>query len=283
MAKGDFLQRIKRGCGLLMAKGHDLLQHIKRGWGLLLDKLRLWPGLPVLKREWMAYFRSPVAYVFIVIFLLGAGGMAWYLGNFYGSNQASLDLFFFFHPWLYLVLAPAVGMRLWAEEQRAGTLELLATWPVGLGHVVLAKFLAAWLFMGLSLALTFPMVLTVLFLGDPDGGVIITGYFGSFLMAGAYLAISCFTSTLTKNQVISFITSVLICLLLVILGLGVLNQTLAGIFPAGVARLISAFSFSTHFDSMQRGLIDLADVSYFISIIVVMLLSCLLVLERRRG
>ncbi len=270
--------------GLRMAKSSKQGVLVRTWFGIKLlgEWLSSWSGMPVLRREWMGYFRSPVAYVFQVIFLLGSVGLTWYVGNFYQSNHASLEWFFFFHPWLYLILVPAVGMRLWSEEQRSGTLELLYTWPLGLGHIILAKFLAAWLFLGLSLLLTFPMVLTVLFLGDPDKGVMLTGYLGSFLMAGAYLSISCFTSALTKNQVVSFITSVLVCLLLLLLGLGVLTRTLAVIFPPSIANLISAFSFTTHFDSIQRGLLDLADISYFVSIIGIMLLSCLLVLEHRR-
>ncbi|HEX7927676.1 MAG TPA: ABC transporter permease, partial [bacterium] len=162
----------------------------------------LWP---IMKRELAAYFRSPVAYVFIIIFLISTAGTTWYLGNFYTSNEASLETFFFFHPWLYLFLIPAVGMRLWAEDRRSGTIEILLTLPVDLPVAVLSKFLAAWCFIAAALALTFPMVLTTYYLGEPDLGVIVTGYLGSFLMGGAYLAIACFTSSLTKNQVISFV------------------------------------------------------------------------------
>ncbi len=241
------------------------------------------PMLPILKRELLSYFRSPVAYVFIIIFLVSTTGTTWYLGNFFESNEASLELFFFFHPWLYLILIPAVGMRLWAEDRRQGTIEILLTLPVSLTTAVLAKFLAAWLFIGVALALTFPMALTAVYLGDPDGGVMITGYLGSFLMGGAYLAISCFTSSLTKNQVISFITSFIICLVLVLLGWGVLTRTLADMFPVWLTDLITQFSFTTHFDGLRRGLIDLRDVIYFLSIIAFMLLANVLVLENKKA
>jgi ABC-2 type transport system permease protein len=240
-------------------------------------------ALPIIRRELMAYFRSPVAYVFIIIFLISTTGTTWYLGNFFQSNEASLELFFFFHPWLYLFLIPAVGMRLWAEERRTGTIEILLTLPVSLSTVVLSKFLAAWIFIGVALLLTFPMVLTTYYLGQPDGGVMLAGYLGSFLMAGAYLAISSFTSSLTKNQVISFILSFLVCLILVLLGWGVLTRTLVEIFPVWLADLITQFSFTTHFDGLRRGLVDLRDVIYFLSIIAFMLLANVLVLDNNRA
>lgn len=241
------------------------------------------PILPIIKRELMSYFRSPVAYVFIIIFLVSTTGTTWYLGNFFESNEASLELFFFFHPWLYLILIPAVGMRLWAEDRRQGTIEILLTLPVGLVTAVLGKFLAAWLFIGVALALTFPMALTTAYLGDPDVGVMLTGYLGSFLMGGAYLAISCFTSSLTKNQVVSFITSFIVCLVLVLLGWGVLTRTLNDVFPVWLAEVISQFSFTTHFNGIRRGLIDFRDVIYFLSIIAAMLLANVLVLDNKKA
>ena len=238
---------------------------------------------PIVKRELMGYFRSPVAYVFIVIFLLSTAGTTWYLGNFYTSDEASLESFFFFHPWLYLFLIPAVGMRLWAEDRRTGTVEILLTLPVSLATAVLGKFIAAWIFVGVALGLTFPMVVTVFFLGGPDAGVIVTGYLGSFLMAGAYLAISCFTSSLTKNQVISFILSFMICLVLVLLGWGVLTRTLVEIFPVWLADLITQFSFTTHYDGLRRGLVDLRDVVYFLSVTLFMLFANVVVLENKKA
>jgi ABC-2 type transport system permease protein len=238
---------------------------------------------PIFRRELYAYFRSPVAYVFIIVFLIANTGCTFFLGNFYDSQQASLEIFFTFHPWLYLFLIPAVGMRLWAEERRAGTAELLLTFPIRLGTAVAAKFLAAWTFIGLSLALTFPMVWTVNFLGNPDPGPIVTGYLGSFLMAGAYLAITSCTSALTKNQVISFILSVIICLILVLLGWGVLSDALTSIFPVWLADLVTQFSFTTHFEAIRRGVIDIRDLVFFLSIIVFMLLLNIQILDSQRS
>ncbi len=234
---------------------------------------------PIFKRELFAYFRSPVAYVFIIIFLVANAGCTFMLGNFYNSQQASLEIFFLFHPWLYLFLIPAVGMRLWAEERRAGTGEILLTFPVRLTTTVFSKFFAGWIFIGISLFLTFPMIITVHFLGDPDNGPIITGYIGSFLMAGSYLAIASCTSAMTKNQVISFILSVVICLILVFLGWGVLNETLNTIFPVWISDLINQFSFTTHFNALRRGVIDIRDLVYFVSIIVVVLMLNVVVIE----
>ncbi|MGK5095528.1 ABC transporter permease subunit [Deltaproteobacteria bacterium TL4] len=235
--------------------------------------------LPIFKRELFSYFRSPVAYVFIVIFLMSSAGCTFLLGNFYRSNQASLETFFLFHPWLYLFLIPAVGMRLWAEERRSGTVELLMTMPVPMITVVFAKFLAAWAFIGLSLVLTFPMTLTVNYLGEPDNGPIIAGYLGSFLMAGAYLAITSCTSALTKNQVISFILSVVLCLILVLLGWGVMSDILNSMFPIWLSDLISQFSFTTHFNAIRRGVVDSRDLIYFLSIIVFMLMANVAILD----
>jgi len=238
---------------------------------------------PIFKRELFAYFRSPVAYVFIIIFLVANAGCTFLLGNFYDSQQASLEIFFLFHPWLYLFLIPAVGMRLWAEERRAGTAELILTFPVRLSTTVFSKFFAGWFFIGISLFLTFPMIFTVNYLGNPDNGPIITGYIGSFLMAGSYLAIASCTSALTKNQVISFILSVIICLILVFLGWGVLNETLNTIFPVWLSDLITQFSFTTHFNAMRRGVIDIRDLVYFISIMVIVLMLNVVVLESHKS
>ncbi len=227
--------------------------------------------LPVFKRELVAYFHSPVAYVFMIIFLMTHAAAGFLLGNFYDSNQASLEAFFLFHPWLYLFLIPAIGMRLWSEERRSGTIELLLSLPIDLFAAVLGKFLAAWLFIAIALALTFPMVMTVSYLGTPDIGPIISGYLGSLLMAGAYLSIASYTSSITKNQVVSFILSLSICLILVLLGWGVLNEILNTIFPVWATDFIAQLSFTTHFNALRRGVIEVADVLYFASIIGVML------------
>ena len=238
---------------------------------------------PIFKRELMGYFNSPVAYVFIVIFLMASAGCTFLLGNFYQSNQASLEIFFIFHPWLYLILIPAVGMRLWAEERRAGTVELLLTLPVNMSTAVIAKFLAAWAFIAIALFLTFPMIMTVNYLGEPDMGPIFTGYLGSILMAGAYLAIASCTSAMTKNQVISFILSVIICLVFVLLGWGVLGEILNSIFPVTIADMISQFSFTYHFEALRRGVIDIRDIVFFVSIIVFTLMVNVVVLDSHKS
>ncbi|MDA9951267.1 ABC transporter permease [Oligoflexaceae bacterium] len=238
---------------------------------------------PLFKREFMGYFRSPVAYVFIVIFLLSSVGCTFFLGNLYESNQASLAAFYNYLPWLYLVLVPAVGMRLWSEERRSGTIELLFTMPVSLLETVLAKFAAGWAFIGIALALTFPLALTVNYLGDPDNGVIVAGYLGSFLMAGSYLAISCLTSAFSKNQVISFILSVVLCFVMVLLGWGVFSSALANLFPASVVDFIAGLGFVTHFQSISRGLIDTRDILYFASVIAVALTLNMAVLEAKKA
>jgi ABC-2 type transport system permease protein len=224
-----------------------------------------------------------VAYIFIIIFLVSTTGMTWFVGNFYQGNEASLESFFFFHPWLYLFLIPAVGMRLWAEDRRSGAIELLLTLPVNLLTAVIGKFLAAWMFIGIALLLTFPMVITVYYLGSPDTGLIVSGYLGSFLMAGAYLAITCWTSSMTKNQVIAFVLGFFVCLILVLLGWGFLQTLLVNVFPVWLADMIAFFSFATHFEGFHRGLIDSRDVIYFISVIGFMLFTTVIALENRKA
>ncbi len=239
--------------------------------------------MPLFKREFFGYFRSPVAYVFMVIFLLTSIGFMFFIGGFYQSNQASLDSFFAYLPWLYLVLVPAVGMRLWAEERKTGTIELLFTLPVTMFEAVFAKFMAGWAFLGISLALTFSVIVTVNYLGDPDNGVILAAYLGSFLMAGSFLAISCWTSAMTKNQVVSFILSVVICFLLVLVGWGVFTNILADVFPAWFIDLVASFGFMTHFNAISRGLVDSRDIIYFASVIVVALSLNTLTLESKKA
>lgn len=239
--------------------------------------------VPLFKREFLGYFRSPVAYVFIVIFLLASVGCTFFIGNLYESNQASLDPFFAYLPWLFLIFVPAVGMRLWAEERRSGTIELLFTLPVTMTEAVLAKFLAGWAFLAVALALTFPLWITVNYLGSPDNGVIFAGYLGCLLMAGAYLSVSCFTSALSKNQVIGFILGVVICFVLVLLGWGVFTDMLAGFLPATVIDVISSLGFVTHFQSISRGLLDSRDLIYFVSAIAVGLSLNTLILNARKA
>jgi ABC-2 type transport system permease protein len=219
------------------------------------------------KRELAAYFTSPVAYVFLVIFLLLTGFFTFTAGNFFERGEASLAAFFGWHPWVYLVLVPAVGMRLWAEERRAGTLELLFTMPITPWQAIVAKFLASWVFLGVALALTFPAVITVNVLGDPDNGIIFAGYFGSFLLAGAYLAISCMTSAMTRNQVVAFILSVVLCLFLILAGFNPVTDLMVRWASPAMVDTVAAFSVVTHYDGFQRGVIDTRDLFYFLSVI----------------
>jgi ABC-2 type transport system permease protein len=221
----------------------------------------------IAKRELGSYFTSPVAYVFLVIFLLLTGFFTYTAGAFFERGEASLAAFFGWHPWLYLVLVPAVGMRLWAEERRAGTIELLLTMPVTPWQAILGKFLASWLFLALALALTFPVVVTVNVLGDPDNGIIAAGYLGSLLLAGAYLAVSCMTSAMTRNQVVSFILAVVICLFLILVGFNPVTDLLARWASPGFVDTVAAFSVITHFDGFQKGVIDTRDLFFFLSVI----------------
>jgi ABC-2 type transport system permease protein len=221
----------------------------------------------IVKRELSSYFSSPVAYVFLVIFLLLTGFFTFTAGNFFERGEASLAAFFGWHPWLYLVLVPAVGMRLWAEERRSGTMELLLTMPVAPWQAILAKFLASWLFLALALALTFPAIVTVNLLGEPDNGMIAAGYLGSFLLAGAYLAVTCMTSAMTRNQVVAFILAVVICLFLILAGFNPVTDLMVRWASPAVVDTIAAFSVVTHFDGFQRGVIDSRDLVFFLSII----------------
>lgn len=236
--------------------------------------------LPLFKREFLGYFRSPVAYVILVVFLVASVGLAFFVGNFFKANLATLESFFVFHPWLFLFLIPAVGMRLWAEEKRTGTVELLFTLPVTTLEAVLGKFLAGWAFLSLAILLSFPMALTVGYLGDPDWGVILSSYFGSLLMAGGYLSVCALTSSLTKNQVISFVISLLACLVLVFLGWSVFNGALAAVFPTWLVDVLANFSFTTHFDAFTKGIVDPKNVLFFLSLTGFMLFLNVLVLER---
>ena len=220
-----------------------------------------WHGVvTIAKRELVAYFTSPVAYVFLVIFLLLTGFLTFTAGAFFERGEASLGAFFAFHPWVYLILVPAVGMRLWAEERRAGTLELLLTLPVAPWQAILGKFVASWAFLAIALALTFPVAVTVNVLGDPDNGQILAGYVGSLFLAGAYLAITCLTSAMTRNQVISFIVAVVLCLFLLLAGFAPVTDLLARWASPAFVDVVAAFSVVTHFDGFQKGVIDSRDV-----------------------
>jgi ABC-2 type transport system permease protein len=237
----------------------------------------------IIKRELAGYFGSPVAYVFLVIFLVLCGFFTFYVGRFYELEQADLRAFFMWHPWIFLFLVPAVGMRLWADERRAGTIELILTLPVTLPEVIVGKFIAAWLFIGLGLFLTFPLVLTVSYLGDPDLGAVFCAYFGSFLLAGAYLSVGSMTSSMTRNQVISFILSVIICLFLVLAGWPPVTEIISGWSPLWLVDVIAGFSFMPHFQSMERGVLDLRDIIYYASVIFFMLFSNGVVLQNRKA
>jgi ABC-2 type transport system permease protein len=221
--------------------------------------------------------------VFLVIFLLLTGFFTFTVGSFFERGEASLVSFFTWHPWLYLFLVPAAGMRLWSEERRLGTLELLLTMPVTAWQAIVGKFLASWLFLALALALTFPVIITVNYLGDPDNGVILSGYIGSFLLAGAYLAISCMTSALTRNQVISFILSVMICLFLILAGYTPVTDLLVRWASPVVVETIASFSVMTHFEAFQRGVLDTRDVVFFASVIGFMLFTTGVIIRNQRA
>lgn len=236
----------------------------------------------IAKRELAGYFAAPVAYVFIVIFLILIGFFTFNVGRFFLRNEASLNSFFMWHPWLYLFLVPAVGMRLWAEERRVGTLELLLTMPVTTWQAIVGKFLASWLFLGLALALTFPMILTVSYLGNPDAGAIFGGYLGSLLLAGAYLAVGSMTSAMTRNQVVSFILSVVGCLFLVLAGWPPVTDALTWA-PPWLLELVASFSVMPHFESFQRGVIDLRDVVYFVLVMVFCLFTTGVIIRSHRA
>jgi ABC-2 type transport system permease protein len=223
--------------------------------------------LTITKRELAGYFNSPVAYVFLVIFLLMTGAFTFWIGQFFDRNQANLQPFFMWHPWIYLFLVPAVGMRLWSEERRLGTMELILTMPISPWQSIGGKFIASWAFLLLALVLTFPVWMTVNYLGSPDNGAIISGYIGSGLLAGGYLAITSMTSALTRNQVISFILSVVICLFLVLCGWPPVTDPLAAVAPNWMVEGVASFSVMPHFDRLQQGVIDSRDLIYFVSLI----------------
>ncbi len=236
----------------------------------------------IFKREITGYFGSPVAYVFIAIFLLLMGFFTFNISKFFEAGQADLRAFFEWHPWIYLFLIPAVAMRLWAEERRMGTIELILTFPVTVTEAIVGKFLAAWAFVGVALFLTFPMILTVMYLGYPDMGAIFCGYVGSFLMAGAFLSVGSMTSSLTRSQVVSFIVAVVICLFFILAGFPPVTDVLSGWAPRWLVNIVSNLSFLSHFVSLQRGVIDLRDLIYFFSVIFFMLFANSMVIQNRR-
>jgi ABC-2 type transport system permease protein len=237
----------------------------------------------VLKRELASYFATPIAYVFIVIFLFISGIFTFYLGNFFERGQADLLPFFMFHPWLYLFLIPALAMRLWAEERKSSTIELLLTLPITITEAVLGKFLAAWAFTAIALAFTFPIWLSVNYLGNPDNAVIFAGYIGSFLMAGAFLAIGSCMSALTKNQVIAFVITVVVGLAFILSGFPIVLEFFSGWAPQILIDAISSFSFLTHFNAIGKGIIDLRDLVYFFSLIAFWLFATAILIEMKKA
>lgn len=239
--------------------------------------------LAICRRELAAYFSTPLAYVFIVIFLVLAGAVTFYFGSFFERGQADLQPFFAFHPWLYLFLVPAIGMRLWADERKSGTIELLMTLPVSTTQAVVGKFVAAWIFAGIALALTFPIWITVNYLGSPDNGVIIASYVGSFLMAGAFLAIGGFVSALTRNQVIAFVIAAAVCFLFMMSGLEMVQAAVRGWAPDLIRNLVAQLSFLTHFDAITKGVLHIRDLIYFIAVMGVFLFANTVVVDLKRG
>jgi ABC-2 type transport system permease protein len=236
---------------------------------------------PIFKREFLGYFRTPVAYIFLIAFLVISVALAFSrFGGFFRIGVASLEVYFGFFPWLYLIIVPAVGMRLWSEEKRSGTAELLFTLPVTTLEAVIGKFLAGWAFLALAVSLSFPMAITIGYLGSPDWGVVLASYAGAILMAGGFLGVCSLTSALTKNQVVSFIVSLGVCALLVFLGVSGFTSLLEGFLPVGVAGAISNFSFMTHFSPMVRGILDAKDVVFFLSLMGFTLFLNVVALER---
>ncbi len=237
----------------------------------------------IFRRELASYFATPLAYVFIVIFLMLSGALTFFLGGWFERGQADLLPFFGFHPWLYLFLVPAISMRLWAEERKSGTIELLLTLPITVFQAVLGKFLAAWVFIGLALLLTFPMWVTVNYLGTPDNGVILAAYLGSWLMAGAFLAVGSCMSAATNNQVIAFILSVVVCFLFILIGFSMLFDAMKDWAPLPLLDAVTGLSFLSHFQAISRGVLDLRDVLFFLVMITAWLLATAIVIDIKKA
>ena len=237
----------------------------------------------IAKRELYGYFTTPMAFIFIAIFVALNGAFTFYIGRFFDRGQASLEAFFSFHPWLYLLLVPAVAMRLWAEERKSGTIEQLLTLPITTADAVFGKFLAAWVFCGIALALTFPIWITVTYLGDPDNGVIAVSYLGSFLMAGAFLAIGACMSALTRNQIIAFIAAAAVCFVFTMSGLDLVLNFFRTWAPLFLVDAIAASSFLVRFESITRGVIELRDIIFFLSMMVFWLFANVVVVDTKKA
>jgi ABC-2 type transport system permease protein len=241
------------------------------------------PGMAIYRRELRSYFSTPLAAVFVIIFLIMVAAFTFYLGNFFQTGQADLQAFFLFHPWMYLLLVPALAMRLWAEERKSGSMELLLTLPVTVWQAVLAKFLAAWSLIALALLLTFPMWLTVAWLGDPDNGVILASYIGSWLLAGTFLAIGSAISAATRSQVMAFIISLSLCLLFLLAGYPIVLSAMQAVFNQPIVDAIAGMSFFTHFSSITRGILDLRDLAFFSINTLAWLFATVLIINLKRA
>ena len=237
----------------------------------------------IFKRELASYFSTPVAYVFIVIFLMLSGIFTFYLGGLFERGQADLKPFFAYLPWLYLFLVPAISMGMWAEERKSGSIELLMTLPVSVTQAVIGKFLAAWLFIGIALLLTFPLWITVNYLGEPDNAVIFAGYIGAFLMAGAYLSVGACMSAITRNQVIAFVIAIVVCFGFILSGFPLVLDFFTDWAPQVLVNAISSMSFLTHFNSITKGVIDLRDIIYFVSFIGCWLMANVILVEMKKS
>ena len=238
--------------------------------------------LNIVKRELASYFSTPLAYVFIVIFLTLIGSFTFYLGNFFARGQADLNALFAFHPWVYILLIPAVTMRLWAEERKTGTIELLMTLPLTTTQAVIGKFFAAWIFIFIALVLTFPIWITVNYLGQPDNGVILAGYVGSLFMSGAYLSIGSCISAITKNQVIAFVIAATVCFIFTMSGVDIVLNFFKVWAPEFLVNTISSMSFLVHFESITKGVIEIRDFLFYLSVIVFWLFLNVVVVEFKK-
>jgi len=237
----------------------------------------------IMRRELGSYFATPLAYVFLLVFLVFANWFTFYLGGLYERGQADLNPFFTWHPWLYLLLCSAIAMRLWAEERKSGTIELLMTQPITLWQAVVGKFLAAWAFASLALALTFPLWITVNYLGDPDNGAILAAYIGSAVLAGGYLAVGSLMSALTRNQVVAFILSVAACFILMVAGYPLVIDAFHAWLPSSVVDAIASLSFLTHYEAIAKGVLDFSDLLFFAMLIGYFMLATAVVLDVRKS
>lgn len=239
--------------------------------------------MAIYRRELLGYFSTPLAAVFVVIFLVMVSAFTFYLGNFFQTGQADLQAFFMFHPWMYLLLVPALAMRLWAEERKSGSIELLLTLPITVWQAVLGKYLAAWTLIGLALLLTFPMWITVAWLGDPDNGVILASYIGSWLLAGSFLAIGSAVSATTRSQVMAFIVSLSVCLLFLLAGYPIVLSAIQAVFHQATVDAIADLSFFTHFSSITRGILDLRDLAFFVINGICWLIATVLIINLKKA